>query len=149
MTRQEVLSASSRFYRQLSDSIPASVRSTRSTHLSRAVRGFRRREMGEGELIGGAGKTLNRLLYPEGHRFSAKTELILKAACAQYLGRYPAHTPSGSEIKTALGEMQRMHRGWKEGFLNMEMCFGSMSGAIREIGKYAREHGLLPHPIQL
>jgi len=91
-----------------------------------------------------ASKKFRGLLDEEKRPFCAKTELILKAACAQYLGHYPTQTPSRSEIRAVLKEMDRMHRGWKAGFEVMEMCFGNMSATISEVERYAKKHGLAP-----
>ncbi|MCX6768419.1 MAG: hypothetical protein NTY83_01070 [Candidatus Micrarchaeota archaeon] len=101
-------------------------------------------ELTDAQLSHIVGRTLGKSVESKGI-FSRKTELILKAACAQYLGHYPTQTPSKSEIKTILTEMARMHgRSWKEGIECMEPWFNGTQKAMREIQKYAARNGILP-----
>ena len=91
-----------------------------------------------------ASAILSKLLKPRPKPiFCKNTELILKAACAQYLGYYPTQIPSKSEIKTMLKEMARMHgRSWKNGFECMEHQFHGTEKAIREIQRYASRNDI-------
>lgn len=93
-----------------------------------------------------AGRKFRRLLNRrEKPPFCKDTGLILNAACSQYLGYYPAQTPSRSEIKAILREMARMHaQRWESGIGCMENCFHGTEKAIREIRRYAKENGILP-----
>jgi len=91
-----------------------------------------------------ASAILSKLLKPRPKpSFCKNTQLILKAACAQYLGYYPTQTPSKSEIKTMLKEMARMHgHSWKGGIECMEHQFLGTEKAITEIQKYASRSGI-------
>lgn len=101
-------------------------------------------QLSDGQLAQRVGTTLGRLAGSR-HEFSRKTECILRAACAQYLGYYPPHIPSKSEIKTILGEMGRMHgHSWEKGIGCMEHQFRGTENAIREIQRYAKANGILP-----
>ena len=112
-------------------------------------------ELTDAQLLRRVGDTPGKLTEPKSKPkkprriFSKKTELILKAACAQYLGHYPTQIPSKSEIKTMLKEMARMHsRSWKNGFECMEHQFHGTEKAIREIQRYASRNEILPESSQ-
>jgi len=92
-----------------------------------------------------ASAVLSRLFRPMPRRhFCGNTQLILKAACSQYLGYYPLHTPCKSEIKTILKEMARHGSCWESGIGCMERQFQGTEKAISEIRRYAKANGILP-----
>ena len=83
-------------------------------------------------------------MWGPGPSFSEKTMLVLKAACAQYLGRYPCKTPTVPEVKAVLKEMARMQGDWKKGLEGMSVAFRNISEAIKQVENYAWHHGILP-----
>lgn len=116
--------------------------------MMRAVPFIRKRdEPADGQLERNVGNVLANPLYQkpkEKPEFTHKTELALRAACAQCLGYYPTPAPCNAEIKLILKEMERMHGGWRKGFEIMGVGFGDMERTISEIARYARKKDLLP-----
>ena len=92
-----------------------------------------------------ASAILRRILVPRPKPpFCENTCFILKAACAEYLGYYPAETPCKSETKALLREMARHCGKWETEISCMERHFCGAEKAIREIRRYAEENGILP-----
>ncbi len=154
MTRQEALSRSSRFspdecYRPAVRD-PGMLPGGGRNHARAAPFRPRYEHLEDGQVAQNVADILSRLLYPkkaERGEFSGKTQLILNATCAEYLGYYPTRALCKSEIKAILKEMARHGRSWENGISCMENCFHGTENAIREMRRYAKWHGIrLPPP---